>query len=90
MSSGDKILVIDDDRVVGEIVSALANAMGLQCDVTRTSEEFFDRMSLRRRTLILLDLVMPEMDGIEILRLLGETQLQGPHRPDERHQHPGD
>ena len=28
MSSSDKILVIDDDRVVGEIVSALANAMG--------------------------------------------------------------
>ena len=37
MSSGDKIVLIDDDRVVGEIVSALAKAMELQCDVTRTA-----------------------------------------------------
>jgi EAL domain-containing protein (putative c-di-GMP-specific phosphodiesterase class I) len=75
MSAGDRILLIDDDRVVGEIVSALARAMGLQCDVTRTSEEFFNRIG-PETTLILLDLVMPEMDGIEILRLLGERNCR--------------
>ena len=87
MSAGDRIVLIDDDRVVGEIVSALAKAMGLQCDVTRTPEEFFDRIG-PDTNLILLDLVMPEMDGIEILRLLGERELQGAHRFNERNQHP--
>ncbi len=33
MPVGDRILLIDDDRVVGEIVSALAKAMNLECDV---------------------------------------------------------
>jgi EAL domain-containing protein (putative c-di-GMP-specific phosphodiesterase class I) len=47
----------------------------LQCDVTRTSEEFFNRIG-PETTLILLDLVMPEMDGIEILRLLGERNCK--------------
>ena len=75
MSSADKILVIDDDRVVGEIVSALADAMGLQCDVTRSPEAFFEHVT-PETTLILLDLVMPEMDGIEILRLLGEKKCK--------------
>jgi EAL domain-containing protein (putative c-di-GMP-specific phosphodiesterase class I)/CheY-like chemotaxis protein len=75
MSSGNRIVLIDDDRVVGEIVSALANAMGLQCDITRTPEDFFDRIG-PETTLILLDLVMPEMDGIEILRLLGERNCK--------------
>jgi EAL domain-containing protein (putative c-di-GMP-specific phosphodiesterase class I)/FixJ family two-component response regulator len=75
MSSSDRIVLIDDDRVVGEIVSALAKAMGLQCDVTRTPEEFFKRVG-PDTTLILLDLVMPEMDGIEILRLLGERNCK--------------
>jgi EAL domain-containing protein (putative c-di-GMP-specific phosphodiesterase class I)/CheY-like chemotaxis protein len=75
MSSGDKIVLIDDDRVVGEIVSALAKAMELQCDVTRTPEDFFERIG-PDTTLILLDLVMPEMDGIEILRLLGERNCK--------------
>jgi EAL domain-containing protein (putative c-di-GMP-specific phosphodiesterase class I)/FixJ family two-component response regulator len=75
MSSGDRIVLIDDDRVVGEIVSALAKAMELRCDVTRTPEDFFERIG-PDTTLILLDLVMPEMDGIEILRLLGERNCK--------------
>ena len=75
MSSGDKIVLIDDDRVVGEIVSALATAMELQCEVTRRPEDFFERIG-PDTTLILLDLVMPEMDGIEILRLLGERNCK--------------
>jgi len=75
MSSADKIVVIDDDRVVGEIVQALADAMGLPCDVTRSPEDFFDHVNAET-TLILLDLVMPEMDGIEILRLLGEKKCK--------------
>lgn len=75
MSSSDRIVLIDDDQVVGEIVSALAKAMGLPCDVTRTPEEFFDRVG-PETSVILLDLVMPEMDGIEILRLLGERNCK--------------
>src|SRR5262249_14589951 len=75
MASTDRIVLIDDDRVVGEIVSALARSMNLQCSVTRSPEEFFDR--IRPDTdIILLDLVMPEMDGIEILRLLGERHCK--------------
>src|SRR6266568_1608317 len=75
MSSAERILVIDDDKVVVEIVSALAKAMGLQCDVTRSPKSFFDLVT-PDTSLILLDLVMPEMDGIEILRLLGEMKCR--------------
>ena len=75
MSATDRIVVIDDDRVVGEIVSALARAMGLQCDVARTPDDFFKCIG-PHTSVILLDLVMPEMDGIEILRLLGERNCK--------------
>ncbi len=75
MASSDRIVLIDDDRVVGEIVSGLANAMGLPCSVTRTANEFFQHIG-PDTNVILLDLVMPEMDGIEILRLLGERNCK--------------
>ena len=75
MSSSERIVLIDDDRVVGEIVSGLAKSMDLQCDVTKNSEEFFARIG-PDTSVILLDLVMPEMDGIEILRLLGERNCK--------------
>lgn len=75
MLQTDNIVLIDDDRVVGEIVSGLASSMGLQCAVTRTPDEFFKHIS-PETGVILLDLVMPEMDGIEILRLLGERNCK--------------
>lgn len=75
MPPADKIVLIDDDRVVGEIVSGLASAMGLHCAVTRTPGEFFRHVGAETGV-ILLDLVMPEMDGIEILRLLGERNCK--------------
>src|SRR3569833_3927150 len=75
MSPADRIVLIDDDRVVGEIVSGLANSMGLQCAVTRVPDEFFQRVG-PETSVIILDLVMPEMDGIEILRLLRERKCK--------------
>jgi EAL domain-containing protein (putative c-di-GMP-specific phosphodiesterase class I)/CheY-like chemotaxis protein len=77
MSPADRIVLIDDDRVVGEIVSGLANSMGLPCAVTRTPDEFFQHIG-PETSVIILDLVMPEMDGIEILRLLGERNCKAP------------
>jgi EAL domain-containing protein (putative c-di-GMP-specific phosphodiesterase class I)/CheY-like chemotaxis protein len=75
MPSADRIVLIDDDRVVGEIVSALAGSMGLHCAVTRTADEFFQHIG-PDTSVIILDLVMPGMDGIEILRLLGERNCK--------------
>ncbi len=75
MSPADRILVIDDDRVVTETVLAMGKAMGLQCDVTAAHKGLFELVT-PTTTLILLDLVMPEMDGIEVLRLLGRKQVR--------------
>jgi EAL domain-containing protein (putative c-di-GMP-specific phosphodiesterase class I)/ActR/RegA family two-component response regulator len=73
MSRPDRILVIDDDTVVGEVINASAQAMGLQCIVTREPDSFSNLLG-SDATLILLDLMMPDMDGIEVLRHLGAMQ----------------
>jgi EAL domain-containing protein (putative c-di-GMP-specific phosphodiesterase class I)/FixJ family two-component response regulator len=75
MANADRILVIDDDTVVCELVSALAMTMGLPCDIARDPARFLDDIT-PATSLILLDLMMPEMDGIEVLRLLGEQRVK--------------
>ena len=75
MANADRVLVIDDDHVVCELVSALTATMGLDCDVTGESADLLDSVS-PATSLILLDLMMPGMDGIEVLRLLGERRCR--------------
>jgi len=75
MKANQNILVIDDEIDVGEFVSAAAQALKLQCTVTTDAKTFLDALT-PDTTLIMLDLMMPEMDGIELLRLLGERKCK--------------
>lgn len=75
MKTIQKILVIDDEGDVGEFVSAAAEAMGYPCTATMDAAAFLKALTAET-TLILLDLMMPELDGIELLRLLGERKCK--------------
>lgn len=73
MANADRILVIDDDPTVCELVSALAKTMGLECVTTKDGTSFTELIK-PDTSVILLDLMMPGMDGIEVLRMLGERR----------------
>jgi EAL domain-containing protein (putative c-di-GMP-specific phosphodiesterase class I)/FixJ family two-component response regulator len=79
MSSISNILVIDDDPQIGDFISAAATNLGMSCTVTTDIQTFLASLTPEvtpENTLIMLDLVMPEMDGIELLRLLGQRQCK--------------
>jgi EAL domain-containing protein (putative c-di-GMP-specific phosphodiesterase class I)/FixJ family two-component response regulator len=69
------LLVIDDEVDVGEFVSVAAEAMGFECAATIDAAEFL-RILTPETTTVLLDLMMPGMDGIELLRLLSERKCK--------------
>jgi EAL domain-containing protein (putative c-di-GMP-specific phosphodiesterase class I)/CheY-like chemotaxis protein len=75
MKAIQRILVIDDEIDVCEFVSAAAQGLGFECTATTDAKTFLDALS-PKTTLILLDLMMPEMDGIELLRHLGERKCK--------------
>jgi EAL domain-containing protein (putative c-di-GMP-specific phosphodiesterase class I) len=75
MTGTQKILVIDDEIDVCELVSAAARDLGFECIATTDANIFLDALA-PDTTLILLDLMMPDLDGIELLRMLGERKCK--------------
>jgi len=75
MTAPGKVLIIDDDIDVANFVAAAAEGLGLQC-VRTTDASAVLELCRPDTSLILLDLMMPQMDGIEVLRLLSQHKCQ--------------
>jgi len=63
-----KILVIDDDTAVTDLLSALLRSQGFDVSATNNSAEGLNLARQYQPDLIVLDLMMPEMDGWEVCR----------------------
>jgi EAL domain-containing protein (putative c-di-GMP-specific phosphodiesterase class I)/ActR/RegA family two-component response regulator len=71
MTANQKVLVIDDERDIGEYISAVAESLGIPCTATTDADVFLAALT-PDTNLIFLDLMMPGIDGIELLRVLSQ------------------
>lgn len=65
-----RLLILDDDPLIGQTITAIAALAGLETRYTPHPEEFFRAVEEWRPTHIALDLIMPQMDGIQVLQSL--------------------
>jgi DNA-binding response OmpR family regulator len=62
------ILVVDDDRKIAALVRACLEREGFRVVTAYDGREAVDRAHAERPDLIVLDLMLPELDGFEVLR----------------------
>ncbi|RJQ47383.1 MAG: DNA-binding response regulator [Gammaproteobacteria bacterium] len=67
---GRKILVIEDDRDIAHLVQMHLRDMGCQVTVTHNGQQGLDLAMAQQFDLIVLDLMIPGMDGLEVCRRL--------------------
>jgi two-component system response regulator CpxR len=66
----DHVLIVDDDRELCELVVELLNEEGFDVEVANRSEAGLERALSGAPALVVLDVMMPGMNGFEVLRRL--------------------
>lgn len=65
-----RILVVDDDPDVAELVVLLLQRDGFEVEAVYSGREALERLAAQSYALIICDLVIPEMNGVDVYRAL--------------------
>ncbi len=68
------IHVIDDEPIIHEVLGELLTSEGYEVEISSCGEEAIDKYSTQSFGLVLLDLLMPGMDGIEVLKKIRKIE----------------
>lgn len=66
--AGERILVCDDEEAIREVVSTLLEAAGYRCTTVSSGLQAIQEIKKDTHDLVLSDIVMPEMDGMRLLK----------------------
>jgi len=66
----NRILVVDDEKPIASLVRISLGNAGYQCEMAFDGEEALEMIGQRTYDLILLDIMMPQIDGMELLEYI--------------------
>ena len=68
-------MVVDDDQDLAEMLSIVLNGAGMEVDLVGRGDEVMDLFSANPPDLVLLDVMLPGIDGIEVCKLIREKSM---------------
>src|SRR5262245_17132979 len=65
-----KVLVVDDEPTIGEVLSRYLQRAGYETRLAGSGEDALAQAKSERPDLVVLDLMLPGVDGLEVMRRL--------------------
>jgi two-component system alkaline phosphatase synthesis response regulator PhoP len=72
--TGQKILLIDDDPAFRELYSAVFQVNGINFSLASNGMEGMEKAKAEKPALVLLDIMLPDMNGFDVLKSLKQNQ----------------
>jgi two-component system response regulator MtrA len=72
------VLVVDDDQDLAEMLGIVLNGAGIEVDLVSRGDEVMDVFRNNPPDLVLLDLMLPGLDGIEVCRQIRAFSVRVP------------
>ncbi len=73
MDKHPRILVVDDDETIRTTMKAILQDEGYQVDLAATGKEAIQKTQEKAYNIALLDIRLPDMEGVELLKLLKDS-----------------
>lgn len=71
-----RLLIVDDDLAIADVIREIATSQGFAVQVVTQPRDFYAAYSEFCPDVITLDVLMPEIDGIEMLTYLGKHKCR--------------
>jgi len=71
-----RLIVVDDEPMMGNLVQQVADSLILDTQVLLSGSDLLAQLETRIPDLLVLDLIMPDMDGMEVMRQLAERRIK--------------
>jgi DNA-binding response OmpR family regulator len=78
VNTSQRVLIVDDDPAVREILSAILQREAVVCDVASDGEQALELLRREPYGAVLLDLLMPRLDGEGVIRFMKEQGITTP------------
>lgn len=73
-STSKKILIVDDEPDILEIISYNLTKEGYEISTAKNGIEALEKVASYKPHLVILDIMMPKMDGVEVCKILRSNQ----------------
>lgn len=77
MADQIKVLLVDDDEFLLDMYSVKFKEAGFDLDIASSGTEALEKIKHTPYDVILLDIIMPQLDGFEVLQQMKKDNLQG-------------